>query len=586
MTINFKKVGVGLFATAATVGAFGLAPGALAVSLEEDLTLTGDVAECYTIPAGKTVTVDLAGHTITCTGDNAFLVENGATLTIKGDSENGGEVKAMTKGKAAVYNNVGGTVIIDDGDYYADNWYTVKNLGTMTIEDGTFSQNEKMYSNTDGYSNASLIANGWYNAKKLNGASDQGNAHTGDIVAELTINGGWFRHFSTTSTIKSDDYSVMNINGGLFESAKGFLVQATGDVTINGGIFDGYSSLLIYNADGTAKYEPGKAVINGGIITAQYIADVRKSYAELTVNGGRFEELEGVYANTELSGALKGGAYNIELATGYLAEGYTAYETKDSGYRVIKTIVTPEVIDIASTEKESMTENGKKMDDVVSEVMNGLVKNYDAVDEDRLELDNGVVVEVIDAAAMRRALENGDEIKLVLASESHALDESELDAVTSLMDDSATMFGAYDYDAFVIAINSAADDASVIARVAEFPEEMELTFSILDAPDVEEGKVRTWTVLRMHDDEVEALPATDNGEGTLLAKTGKFSVFVLTYADVANATEAVETATTPETGASTAATSAASNLAATVALAIIVGIATMIAFEKKFIFKK
>ena len=588
MSINFGKVGVGLVIVAATAGVFGLAPGALAMSLEENLTLNGDVEKCYTIPEGKTVTVDLNGYTITCAGDNAFIVEDGATLTIKDDNEDKGAVKAMTKGKAAVYNKVGGTVTIDGGNYYADNWYTVKNLGTMTIEDGTFSQNEKMYSNTDGYSNASLIANGWYNAKKLNGASDQGNAHTGDIVAELTINGGWFKHFSTTSTIKSDDYSVTNVNGGLFESAKGYLVQATGDVTIDGGIFKGYDSLLVYNATGDAKYEPGKAVVNGGDVSAKYIADARKSHAELTVNGGKFEGLEAIYANTELSGALKGGAYNIEPETGYLAEGYTVYASADGeNYRVMKTVVTPEVVDdVTGKDSEGAESNEKVMGDVAQKVATALAMNYDAEDEQIIELGDGVAVQVMDAGALRRALDNGKDITMVLASGAHEPGEEELEAIAPLMKDGTAVFGTFDYDVFLIAGDG--PDVELIARVTEFPAELELKFDISSASKVEAGKMRIWKAIRIHDGEAEALSVVDNGDGTLTAKSNKFSTYILTYEDVeegAGAAGEVE-ATTPETGASTAATSAASNLAATMVLATIVGIVTMIAFEKKFIFKK
>lgn len=156
-----KKVACALSAVAMTLGSGILSPAVFADSqdLTGDLTLTADVTDCYTVKSGSNVTINLGEYGIECTGSNAITVENGAVLTIKGE----GSVTAKTKYKAAVFNSIGGVVNIEDGTYLAEDWYTVKNLGTMTIDGGVFNQGK------DNKSNASLIDNGWYDGKSVNG---------------------------------------------------------------------------------------------------------------------------------------------------------------------------------------------------------------------------------------------------------------------------------------------------------------------------------------------------------------------------------------------------------------------------------
>ena len=289
-----------------------------AAELSDNLTLSGDSDECYTIPVDKTVTLDLSGHTLQC----GVVVEAGANLTITGD----GTITTSAAESAAIYNKVGGTVTIENGAFSSANWYTVKNLGTMTINDGTFSQG------TANSSNASMIANGWYNGKN-SGASDQGNTYTG-ALANLTINGGTFNHYTTTSTIKSDDYSKTVINGGMFSSNQGYLIQATGDVTVNGGDFTGYSSLVVFNATGEDKYEPGVATINDATVNATYLASGR--VGTLNVNGGEFTGLREVIktGSTISNNGIAGGQFNIPVEE-KLAEGKATWKTGDNTYEVL-----------------------------------------------------------------------------------------------------------------------------------------------------------------------------------------------------------------------------------------------------------
>ncbi len=312
-TLSVAAIAMGTFASLPTA----VMAGSDLSTITDDLTLTDSVAMCYTVKnTGKAITIDLSGYNITCADGSAITVEEGATVTIKG----AGKVVSNTNG-AAVFNKRG-NVTIESGTYQADNWYTIKNLGTMVINGGEVG-------GTEHKANSSLVDNGWYDgASKTGNANDKGVVHTGDEVATLTINGGTFTHLNTTSTIKSDDYSKTIINNGTFESKQGHLVQATGDVTINDGKFTGYSSMIVFNATGEEYFNPGTAKITGGDISAESIVtnyvgknkkgeDVFSASASLEITGGTFKNLKSVVSSESssaeaFSGAgITGGSFNI-----------------------------------------------------------------------------------------------------------------------------------------------------------------------------------------------------------------------------------------------------------------------------------
>ena len=312
-----------LSAAAMAMGAFSMLPTAVMagtsnVELDENLTLTESVAACYVVKAESNVTIDLGGFDITCADGSAITVEKGATATIKGT----GNVISKTGG-AAVFNK-GGNVTIESGTYQASNWYTVKNLGDMTIENGTFDGVEHT-------PDSSLIVNGWYNGKGSHG-NDKGVAHEEGVIATLTIQGGKFYQYNTTSMVKSDDYSKTYINGGTFVgSEKGkYLVQASGAVEINGGEFTSKSensSLVWFNATGEDGYTPGTAKITNAKSNTKYLVENNNGVASLEVTGGTFEGLTGIVnprgaaAGTYSGEGISGGSFNI-APEALIAEGY------------------------------------------------------------------------------------------------------------------------------------------------------------------------------------------------------------------------------------------------------------------------
>lgn len=125
------------------------------MTVTEDLKLEEDLNEAIIVSKGKTVTIDLNGYNVTVTAANVDAISNYGTLTIKGSG-------VITATGAAVVNYLEGVATLDNGEYLSTGWYTIKNMGTMTINNMKFGNNVN--------NGSSLIANGYYG----NPANDRG----------------------------------------------------------------------------------------------------------------------------------------------------------------------------------------------------------------------------------------------------------------------------------------------------------------------------------------------------------------------------------------------------------------------------
>ena len=248
------------------------------------ITLQGDLSEDVTIPAEKNILLDLGGHKIT--NKAGHTITNNGTLTIEGT----GTVDNITHGKAAVYNNVGGTVILNGGTYTrskeagkdagnsgGNSYYNVVNLGTMTIN-----ADVKI---TSGGHFSSLIENGFYD----------GTGKTTD--PKLTINGGIFS--GGLNTVKNDDRGVLEIKDGTFTNVSQAAVLNWNNATIDGGTFQANvdAKAVILNGQIDDAMDVGKLTINGGSFTAAKSSAVIK---EMTGSGakaiGTVEVNDGTFA--------------------------------------------------------------------------------------------------------------------------------------------------------------------------------------------------------------------------------------------------------------------------------------------------
>lgn len=258
--------------------------------------LLANTTEDITIPAGKKVTLNLNGKTLTNSNSDTITVAYGAELTIEGT----GTVDNVTHGKAAIFNN--GTVVLNGGTYDRsaetgasatgsgeNSYYTIVNHGNMTIATGVTVQTAKNNNQYGKYS--SLVENGYYDYKSTNPRSGYVEK-TNQAEPTLTINGGTF--LGGLNTIKNDDGGRITIKDGNFSNFYQALVQNHNIATIEGGTFtaaegSNQTTYGVYNCGCAANYDTGELTISGGTFTADYaLGEVSTQAANVTISGGIF----------------------------------------------------------------------------------------------------------------------------------------------------------------------------------------------------------------------------------------------------------------------------------------------------------
>lgn len=233
------------------------APDGSTITLTADFTMSND--GIATVPAGKTLTLDMAGHAITVTEDfvGRPIVNNG-TLTVKGE----GTIDAS----ASV-----------NGGYGA-----INNYGTLTIENGNFKGSVM--------GNAACIYVRPGATATINGGNFSGSTVAVKSEGDLTIHGGTFSTTSCNQTINEagdkcyayciissgklhiTDANVTGVQGALainngYAVVDGGTYQTVGCVHDNGGTPGLYSFYALYIAGEEGKVE---AHINGGTYNAIY----------------------------------------------------------------------------------------------------------------------------------------------------------------------------------------------------------------------------------------------------------------------------------------------------------------------------
>lgn len=244
-----------------------------------EVALMADTAESITIPAGKNISLDLAGFTLTG-GDNGKdgvnnTITNQGTLTIKDSSDaktgtvmGGTDTGNGNAGRSGIALVNEGTCTIESGtvkrgDDGTFGNYTVynKEAGTMTIKGGAVTNNSNTSSliRNDG---AMEISGGEITQMKFNAVKND--------YGKLTISGG---------TISSGDQALQNwaqanITGGTLNGAVyTWAMQGAPDgyeflTTITGGTINGNVAAVNYDgSDATAQIVvSGPAQINGDVV--------------------------------------------------------------------------------------------------------------------------------------------------------------------------------------------------------------------------------------------------------------------------------------------------------------------------------
>ena len=290
--------------------------------------LLEDVTESITIPAGKTVTLDLNGKTLVNSAiaqdknvtDNfrKHTITNNGTLTIL-DSVGGGIVDNVSHGRAAIYN--AGTIAeiksgkftssadasVSSEDDGGNSWYVIYNAEGATISK---------------ISGGEFLATGKYSSLFC-------NSGTIDEISGGTFTQDGFIAFKNQGTVNK-------ISGGTFASENESCIQNWGTISeVTGGTITA-GSIGIWNFSSDRYSSIGKVgKISGGNISGSTAAirlnDYDTTYlgtpsttnkASVAVSGGNISGNLQINTHTEFS--VTGGAFtDIANAVKYAADGAT-----------------------------------------------------------------------------------------------------------------------------------------------------------------------------------------------------------------------------------------------------------------------
>lgn len=293
--------------------------------------------EIVTIPAGKTVTLDMAGNSITVESDfEGRPIVNEGTLTVTGNGII--DSSASENGLGAINNK--GTLTIENGTYRGAVYGSgsgIRNTGkdaVLTIEDGTFEEATCAVYNEG----TAIIKDGTF------------SNHSCSTCAKEDGHEGMWSYVIRNATIDSK----MTIDGGVFTGTQGAVSAAIGSLTVNDGYFKTADCNRNHGAIFYALYAAGEVgevetVINGGTfetdgkVTAVSIGNDNKNgdgginaQSAAEIRGGTFKAPEGVPAvkkATETGNlSITGGTFSSDVSE-YLAEGYVQNANGEVGSR-------------------------------------------------------------------------------------------------------------------------------------------------------------------------------------------------------------------------------------------------------------
>ena len=275
------------------------------------IKLLNNTTESITIAAGKDITLDLNGYTLTNDEDESIdednklikvgkhTIVNYGTLTITDNSTaKTGKVDNVSNGRIPLVNYEGGKVTLNGGTFDrslengivgatnkgANSCYTIKNWGNMTINEGTVVNNK-----SNSVKGSSAIGNGYQDGSKFDGHN---KVPADDVNVKLIINGGKFT--GGLNTIKNDDYAELEINGGTFENSTQQCVMNWNIAKISCGSFTAKSpaTCAIYNGYGDDTMDKGTLTITGGNFDGKIlVADLTETEkATTSIIGGTFSE--------------------------------------------------------------------------------------------------------------------------------------------------------------------------------------------------------------------------------------------------------------------------------------------------------
>lgn len=273
-----------------------------AVANEGEVILTSDVVltTSMEIPNGKTVTIDLNGHTVNqtkeCTGSYSMITNKG-TLTIKDSSrENNGKItfKDLSTGGSSVWGS-----------------YVITNHGTLVVENGTLEH-----------------------LGSIDFTDRPTNLPIQNYAGKVTINGGVISSKDFRSLRDFTAGGEIIINGGVFEGQVWMqgLGNGSSSLAINGGEFSpvqGYDGSSVYITNGTNDIIVS---INGGKFNTKIgCVDATKEGIKGSVKGGIFTESAKTNTNNAL---IAEGCAFVETVDGYWEIEKSWEKTSETSYTI------------------------------------------------------------------------------------------------------------------------------------------------------------------------------------------------------------------------------------------------------------
>ena len=378
--------------------------------------------------------------------------------------------------------------------------------------------------------------------------------------AKLIINGGTFTTNYVGSASESSGPGCLNnsgayaeIHGGTFTSnnQRVYSIISTGEIIIDESI----SNVEVYGAHGAIGIEYGKAVINGGSFTAKnfygFWITNNGNVSNVTINGGKFSGKYGLYSTVD-DGKQDAGNVSIKINDGLFSgttKAAVAINPKGSenswGMLITGGVFNSDVSAYVDADKSyiyTLGEDSSKKYVVVTDV-SVKIDNENIADENSESLLENTLQSVVESAikgesisgvsenlaqAIKESVAEKKEVSSALIIEEVAADNLEdcKDDVESTLPKGSNIAGYFDITLAVFA------DEEVIGNISELDKPIKLTFDIpADLPELKDGMIRKYTVIRIHDGKVEELETTVNDNGTISFETDKFSTFIFSYVD-------------------------------------------------------
>ena len=325
-----------VFAADSSVSTASELTDAIANASEGDtITLLANISGSFTVPAGKNITINLNGHSISNDSWEEYddAIVNYGTLTINGNG-------SVTKEWGDLQDNA-----VDGSGVGA----AIENHGTTNINGGTYSAMVACVSGTVNFNSGSI--NGWYMSVaciggtfNLNGGSVANNAavHGGT----LNVNGATFTGGSGSSTplLMTTNDAEVNVESGTVNAT---IVGAdSANINVSGG------TVQNVNASGTSQVSISDGTVNNvysnndstTTISGGNIGNLTKNSEDstVTVTGGTFDESIDVtpYIDNSVMDVTdnNNGTITVNVNSNYVAKvGSTYYEDFEAAVTAART---------------------------------------------------------------------------------------------------------------------------------------------------------------------------------------------------------------------------------------------------------